>query len=224
MPPWSDIDTAMFDMDGTLLDLHFDNYFWQEFLPQVMAQSQGISERAAKAILEQKSAAVSGTLDWYCLDYWNEQLQLDIHQLKHQIKHHIAIRPNVEELLRQLQSQPMQLLLVSNAHPLTLALKLAHTGIDQYFQHCISSHSFNLAKENQGFWQLLSQKHPYDPRRTILFDDSLAVLKQAKREGIRHLYGISRPDSHKQAMYYKDFPMVDDFKDINPAQSPHSPV
>ena len=27
---WRDIDTVLLDMDGTLLDLHYDNHFWLE--------------------------------------------------------------------------------------------------------------------------------------------------------------------------------------------------
>ncbi|HBT55971.1 MAG TPA: haloacid dehalogenase, partial [Pseudomonas sp.] len=30
---WNAIDTVLLDMDGTLLDLHFDNHFWLEHMP-----------------------------------------------------------------------------------------------------------------------------------------------------------------------------------------------
>jgi len=34
---WSEIDTILLDMDGTLLDLNFDLHFWMEYLPLVLA-------------------------------------------------------------------------------------------------------------------------------------------------------------------------------------------
>ncbi len=48
---WSQVDTVLLDMDGTLLDLHFDNRFWNEHLPRCYAQARGLDEAAARAEL-----------------------------------------------------------------------------------------------------------------------------------------------------------------------------
>ena len=34
LPDWQEIDTVLLDMDGTLLDLHYDNYFWLTHIPK----------------------------------------------------------------------------------------------------------------------------------------------------------------------------------------------
>ena len=203
MPPWSDIDTIMFDMDGTLLDLHFDTYFWQELVPSIYSQTHGISKDAAREIIMLKYAEVRGTLDWYCLDYWKQELRLDVANLKTTIKHKIKIRPNV---------------LITNAHPASLRIKMEHTGIAEYFHQCISSHSLQLAKENHGFWDSLKRLEPYEPDRTALFDDSLPVLRQARREGIRHLYAIKQPDSQQPSLEAAEFPQIEDFDHIMPSR------
>jgi len=216
MPPWADIDTIMFDMDGTLLDLHFDNYFWQILVPQIYSQTHAVSEEAARELIHCKYAEVQGTLDWYCLDYWQDELKLDITNLKSTIKHKIKIRPNVEKILQELQLSNKRLLLITNAHPSSLQIKMEHTGIASYFHQCISSHSLQLAKENHGFWQNLQKVEPYQPERTVLFDDSLAVLRQAQREGIRHLYGIRKPDSQQPALAAAEFVQIEDFEHIMP--------
>lgn len=31
---WQEVDTVLLDMDGTLTDLAFDNYFWQTLVPE----------------------------------------------------------------------------------------------------------------------------------------------------------------------------------------------
>lgn len=218
MPPWSDIDTIMFDMDGTLLDLHFDNYFWRRLIPKCYSDKHGVSEDAALEIIHCKYAEVRGTLDWYCLDYWKHELQLDITGLKSTVKHKINVRPNVEEILQELKNSEKRVLLITNAHPASLQLKMEHTGISHYFDQCISSHTLRLAKENHGFWESLQVLEKYDPARTVLFDDSLPVLRQARREGIKHLFGIEKPDSRNPAIVLDEFPQVDDFSSIMPSR------
>lgn len=218
MPPWSDIDTIMFDMDGTLLDLHFDNYFWRQLIPKCYSDKHGMSEAAALEIIHCKYAEVRGTLDWYCLDYWKQELELDITGLKTTVKHKINVRPNVEKLLQGLGGSEKRVLLITNAHPSSLEIKMEHTGISHYFDQCISSHTLKLAKENHGFWNSLQSLEKYDPERTVLFDDSLPVLRQARREGIKHLFGIEKPDSRKPAVLMDEFPQVEDFSKIMPSQ------
>lgn len=216
MPPWSHIDTIMFDMDGTLLDLHFDNYFWQTLVPKMYSETHGVSQQAAQRLVGDKNDAAKGTLQWYCLDYWENELNLDITGLKASIKHKIVIRPNVERLLRELHLHEKRVLLITNAHPNSLKIKMEHTGIADYFHKRISSHELNLAKEHHGFWGMLQQLEKFDPERTLLFDDSLPVLRQAQKEGIKYLYAIKQPDSQRPNLEPGEFPQVEDFEHILP--------
>ncbi|MFN3162926.1 MAG: GMP/IMP nucleotidase [Pseudohongiellaceae bacterium] len=217
MITWTDIDTIMFDMDGTLLDLHFDNYFWQTLVPQMYSQTHGIEEQEAFELVMTKNRAMRGQLEWYCLDYWEEELKLPIKSMKTTITHKICIRPNVEALLKELHLHGKRVLLITNAHPVSLSIKMEHTGISDYFHERISSHNLKLAKEHHGFWATLKELAPYDPERTVLFDDSLPVLRQAQREGIRHLFAIKQPDSKRPHLEAGEFLQVDDFKSILPS-------
>ncbi|MCY4264197.1 MAG: GMP/IMP nucleotidase [Gammaproteobacteria bacterium] len=218
MLPWSTIDTVMFDMDGTLLDLHFDNYFWLKLVPYHYSKKYDVSEAEAEQFVRQKYSDVHGTLKWYCIDYWQAEFGLNIPQLKLGITHKITVRPNVEHLLQALQQLDKRLVLVTNAHPISLDLKMKHAGIRDYFHQCISSHSLKLAKENRGFWENLKAVEPYDPARTALFDDNLSVLREAKRQGIAHLWAISQPDSQLPAVAAGEFPQVQDFEQLLPAR------
>ena len=153
---WDHIDTVLLDMDGTLLDLHFDNYFWGTCVPQAYAEKNGISEQASAAQLEAKTAAKQGTLDWYCVDYWSQRLDLDIPALKREVQHMISLRPHAIEFLQQLHASHRDVLLVTNAHRKTLEIKMDRIDITHWFDRLVVSHELNSPKEQLGFWQKIA--------------------------------------------------------------------
>ena len=122
--PWPDIDTVLLDMDGTLLDLHFDNHFWLELLPQRYAELHGISRAMAELELAPLFNEHVGKLTWYCLDYWSRELNLPIREMKREIAELIALRPSADEFLAALRQAGKRVVLITNAHRDSLSLKL----------------------------------------------------------------------------------------------------
>lgn len=214
MIEWNKIDTVLLDMDGTLLDLNFDNHFWQEFVPLKFSEKAGISIEAAKRQLEPRFKSMEGRIEWYCLDYWSEVLKLDIAGLKVEISRLITVLPHVTEFLDKVRQSPRQLILVTNAHRGSLGLKMDKTCLQPFFDATISSHDFGLAKEQPGFWPLLQHRLAFHKERTLLVDDSPAVLYSARQFGIEHLVSISKPDSSRPKKLITDFPAIEDFREL----------
>jgi len=213
MMNWKKIDTVLLDMDGTLLDLHYDNHFWMKHLPKRYAEIQKISIEESERLLYKHILDLEGTLNWYCLDYWSESLGIDIPLLKKETKYKIKHRPYVIDFLSALRKNNKKIYLVTNSHPAGIQLKFEATDIEPYFDEVISSHQFRLPKEQQGFWQALSEHIIFEPERTLFIDDNISVLNAAVEFGIKHILGIHQPDSQKQRIL-RDVPAIHHFDEI----------
>src|ERR1700733_9369389 len=100
---WPAIDCVLLDMDGTLLDLRFDNWFWANVVPERYAHAKGLSVAAAQAELAPLFTKVAHTLPWYCIDHWSRELDLDIRALKRTAREQIRFLPGAEQFLEKLR-------------------------------------------------------------------------------------------------------------------------
>ncbi|MCK4709888.1 MAG: GMP/IMP nucleotidase [Gammaproteobacteria bacterium] len=211
---WSSIKTVFLDLDGTLLDLHFDNHFWLEYVPIHYADKHSISVDTAKQQLGELYGEFGGTLNWYCVDFWTKRIGLDIRSLKEDVSHKIAIRPYVEEFLQFLLNQGKRIVLVTNAHEASIAIKMEKTKLHKYFHRIISSHQLKLAKEETGFWEKLNKEEPFEKASTLFIDDNLTVLKAADDYGIEHLRAIHLPDSQGAVIKTEDYAVIENYREI----------
>lgn len=216
MIDWSAIDTVLLDMDGTLLDLHFDNFFWMTYLPRKYAEHHGLHADEASRKLHGLYQEKKGTLDWYCLDFWSEHLAVDIRALKEEVQHLIRERPHALRFLRALKDSGKRRILITNAHPKSLELKLSLTGIERELDEIISSHTFGHPKESSLFWRHLQSHTSFAPERTLFIDDSIPILRTAYAFGVRYLLAICQPDSALSPISTEGFAAIDHFDEILP--------
>jgi 5'-nucleotidase len=217
MIAWDRIDTVLLDMDGTLLDLRFDNHFWHEHVPRRYAERRGLVLQTARDELTERYQEVAGTLDWYCVDYWTRELGLDIASLKRELDHLIRPHPHVDDFLRAVRACDKRLVLVTNAHGKALALKLARTGLDAHFDAVVCAHDLGKPKEDVAFWDRLQHVQPFAPPASVLIDDSLPVLRAARSYGVGQLVAVKRPDSTRPEKDVAEFPAVADLRELMPA-------
>lgn len=216
MLDWKCIDTVFLDMDGTLLDLRFDNHFWLEHVPLRYAESREISLAASKEDLYARYRALLGSLQWYCVDHWTRELALDIAMLKAEVDHLIAIHPHVPTFLEALAAAGKRRVLVTNAHQKSIELKMSKTRLDGHLEHIVCSHDLRAAKESPVFWPRVQEVEPFDPRRTLFVDDSLPVLRAARQYGFRWLLAILSPDSTQPVRTCDEFDAIEDFSALLP--------
>jgi len=213
---WNTIDTVLLDMDGTLLDRHFDDHFWLEHVPKRWAGLNNTSLAYAKEHLYALFRSQENTLNWTDLDYWSDRLRLDIPLLKREIEHLIAVHPCVVEFLLYLKQHGKSSWLVTNAHSKTLDLKMKKTRLGSYFTGIISAHQVGLPKEDDRFWRALQNHIPYNPFRTLLGEDSETNLGTAARFGIRYLVYISRYSSTIHPVPSRTYQSINYFSQLIP--------
>jgi putative hydrolase of the HAD superfamily len=215
---WDAIDHVLLDMDGTLLDLAFDNYFWRELVPQRYAEKHALSLEQARARLEPEFTSIQHTLPWYCTDYWSGITGLNMAELKREIRHLIGPLEGSEDFLRAVKAQGKSLWLATNAHRDSWSLKLEQTGLTPYFDRIICSHDFGAPKEDPRFWQRLRTAHPFDPARALFADDSLPVLQAARDFGIGHVVAVRHPDTTQPRREMTGFAAVDRLLELLPVK------
>jgi Predicted hydrolase (HAD superfamily) len=216
---WDRIETVLLDMDGTLLDKHFDDYFWEQYVPEQYSLLHNIPVEAAKKQLLARYRQTQHTLEWSDVHYWSCALGLNLLDLKLQIKHLIGVHQYVVEFLEYCLQCHKRLHLITNAHPDTLAVKLKETAIGAWFDRIICAEEVGLAKEEAEFWPRLEQMLHFDTGSTLLVDDTEQVLVTAEAYGLSYLLFVSRPSTRRPARFSCRFPSIESFKELLPSQN-----
>ncbi|MEE3182525.1 MAG: HAD family hydrolase [Pseudomonadota bacterium] len=214
MISWDEIDTVLLDMDGTLIDLNYDNTLWNEHLPRRYAAAHGLEPNEASALLYGTTMENLPKLHYYSVDYWKQRTQLDIDRLHSDLSHLIRYRPNADVFIKYLRKTGQRAVIATNAHPTSLAVKDAAIGLVRQVDACYSAHEFGWAKEELGFWEKLFSLEFLDRERTLLIDDNEDVLDTAIEFGVGHVLTIAQPDLQKPPRANTRYPVISDFADL----------
>lgn len=212
--PWDAIDTVLLDLDGTLLDLHYDNYFFGEYLPAHLARLRSSTIDEMRDELTRRCRRVEGTLAWYCLDHWQRELGLDLMPLKRCVADRVRWRPHAPAFLAGLAAAGKRRVLATNAHPGSIEVKAERVPFDDHLETAYSAHQIGAPKEDPAFWSRLRRQEGFDPARTLFVDDNPRVLAAARDWGIGHVLGVTHPDSRRPGNRLPGFAAVADFDEV----------
>lgn len=215
-PDWSAIDTVLLDLDGTLLDQAYDNHIWRDLIPQRFAVLRGLDLQAAYEEIGRLFEGRSGTLDWYDIDYWTRTLGVDVGALHREVRSHVAWLPGSRDFLERVKAAGKRLVLLTNSHPIALAVKHEQTGVLDHLDAAVSSQELGAPKENPRFWQAAHARFGYEPARALFADDNSKMLEAARNAGIRWVYGIRHWDTKGSRREHGVHLAVDGVADLLP--------
>ncbi len=212
--PLKEIKFVLLDMDGTLLDLYFDEYFWGHLVPEKYAGKHNITFGAAKDLLYKVYRSQERTLNWTDLDFWSKELHLDIPALTEQIRHLVEVHPHVIDFLKMLRKRKKKIFLTTNAHYKAINIKLKKTQIGKYFDSVLCSFDVGYPKESIVFWHKAEKRLKFDREKTLFIDDTEEVLITARDYGIRYLLFKARANSKSEPKKSNEFSVIHDFREL----------
>ena len=182
---FKDIECLLIDMDGVILDNAYDNDFWQNQIPEVIADSKGIEFDDAKRLAIQIFNYKKNTKDWYDVDYWSNMLSIDIEAQKRSEKSfsRISLYDGVIDTLSILKNKT-KMILITNAHRKTLNIKLEKYNLTPYFDEMVCAHELNYVKEDIQLWYMLRSKYRLDYEKTLLVEDTINNINVGLSAGI----------------------------------------
>lgn len=189
--------TLFIDMDGTLTDLASDRVFFQHTLPTAYGEARGIAPAEAEAHVFEALAAIRGTLAWYSLPHLSRLFDLDLGALTAEFAHAVDLQAGALEFLERAGVRYRRVL-VTNADPEVLTLKLRYLGIGAWMDAVISAHHLGAAKEEAVFYERLARLEPDCPGAGLLIDDNLRAVAAARRAGLATIT-ITRPERDRPA-------------------------
>lgn len=214
MIPFEDVSYVLLDLDGTLLDKHFDDTFWLEFVPARYAVARGMTVEQAKEHLFATYRSHEGTLKWTDLDFWSQEFEMDIPAMKHELGHLINPLPHAEEFLERMRAEGREVHLLTNAHHKSVSLKFQRTGIGHHFHSVLTSNELGAPKEDMDYWHTAAKLAGFDPARSLFIDDTVEVLRTARDFGIRFVVHKARSSSAIPPEGSSEFPSITDFNDL----------
>jgi HAD superfamily hydrolase (TIGR01509 family) len=211
---WDDIDDVLLDMDGTLLDRHFDNVLFEEALPRRYAEQQALSFDQARDSLMAMYRSVEGRLEWTDLAYWTNRVGIDVVALHRELNSLIDFLPDAREFLSRLRKSGKRITVLTNAHRAGVEIKAAKTGLDRYVDRIVDAFQVGFLKMHEDYWPHCQELVGFDPTRSLYIDDDEKCLAAAEKYGVGRVFHRSKSSSQLPPAPSAQFTSIEDFSPL----------
>ena len=206
---WDRVHDVLLDMDGTLLDRHFDNFFFEEELPRRYAAKEGLQFDVSRDRLMAMYRSVEGELAWTDLEYWTGRVGIDVVGMHRELQHMIGFLPGAQQFLEAVRAKGKRIMVLTNAHHTGVAVKSAKTGLDRYVDRIVDAFEVGYLKMRPEYWPACRRLVGFDPSRSLYVDDDESCLDAASRYGIAAIVHSAKSSSQLPPERSSNFPSVE---------------
>ncbi|WP_309612951.1 HAD family hydrolase [Flavobacterium sp.] len=209
------INTVIFDMDGVIVDTEpvhhyaYNQHFTQlniDVSPEMYASFTGNS---TKNIFERLKLQFKLSEEVNALVETKRNLFNDAFDSKEDL----YLLDGVEDLIKDLHSNGMQLVLASSSATVTINRIFNRFGLNKYFTHIVSGEDFPKSKPHPAIFLKAAELSQTPVENCIVIEDSTNGIMAAKAAGI---YCIGYDSFHSKMQDYSLANMViSDFKELS---------
>ncbi len=191
------LEIISFDVDGTLVDLEYNDLIWFKEIPELVAKKKKISfEKSLKYVHKEYNKLGEHNLNWYDINYWVTYFGLEVspEDILKKYESQVKIFPEVISLLEELKKK--FILIVITAMPrefLTPKIK----KIEKYFKFSFSALSDFKELKNSEIYSKISKALNVHPEQILHIGDHWDFdYLAAQKAGMNALY-LDRSNTKK---------------------------
>lgn len=180
------IQTVIFDMDGVIVDTEpvhhyaYDLHFKQLNIPITPEMYASFTGNSTKNIFERLKAEFNLEEDVQTLVETKRNLFNDAFDSKEDL----YLLDGVEDLIKELHANGMQLVLASSSATVTINKIFNRFGLHHYFTHIVSGEDFPKSKPHPAIFQHAAFLANTPVEQCIVIEDSTNGVAAAKAAGI----------------------------------------
>ena len=179
------------DLDGVILDQHYDRKFWQSWLPEHVANQTNQSIEKIQIEIQLKIDGQKGTLNWYDLNYWDDLLDVDCMEIIKEQEEKPSFLEGSLEALQELSTLKNPKHILTNGDPRLQEYKAEARNFLQFFDSIFYSMHAGYPKEKKEFWTLARHNLNLDFEDSIFIDDDFKVVTIAVKAGVKRVIWIT---------------------------------
>ncbi len=178
-----------FDVDGTLVDLEYNDLIWFKEIPELVAKKKKISfEKSLKYVHEEYAKLGEHNLNWYDINYWISYFGIEISPDKifEKYEPQVKIYPEVISLLEELKKK--YTLIVITAMPREFLIPKMK-NLEKYFKFSFSALSDFKELKNSEIYSKISKALKVPPKQILHIGDHWEFdYLAARKAGMNAIY------------------------------------